>query len=1179
MKRNILSFITALILVLCISLVANATPSQSMLADEEPVTHALTLTATPYSGGYFNIQSTNRYTEGTEVYLVAYTRSYFTFKCWMADGKEVSSSRSFYYTMPDHDATLTAVFEYAPNAPVNPEISETKVHRVTLKALPSMSAGYFNYDQQFDGEVGKAYTLYAYSRSNFTFRCWKRGDEIISNTYNYGFTMPDEDMELTAVYEYTPDNPVNPGTNRFDKSHGILTMDEFSTGYMSSAMSNALSKQGSSSSEVVMVNVYGTINSSDFQAPSNYGNCSIVDFTNSQGLASTGSYAYQNNSHLETIVLPASLKSVDYYSFYGCSALEQVVMYSTTPPSLNTNAFKNMNPEGVTLYVPDESLEAYKALEDYTSRFINVLPVSLYEDVTFPSIKNFEIEINNPDDWNDATVAKSYRIKGTYGSIIGSNGKLKYSVDGGAWVVLQEDIVPQTAFDLTFDADFNGNAAIHTLRIIATDEEGQNSKIKQFKYYDVTRVSHRGFGTLEYTGNPVTPNVILIDPSTNADMTEGTHYTVLDYSDNVDAGVASVGVEGIYPYTIGSGNISYTIYGATLSGTINLDYAECDFDGTDHTPFSSYTDKSWDNLVLDQDYYVTYCDNHYAGLGHVHVYGMGNYRGSQVVYFNIKPINLSLEDLSITYPEPEVPCDEYSHGITVSAPDGTGRCTITYINENGVNATPVNCGTYTVSLSFNQGSGYNAAEFKDIYTFKITSIDDSEWEALQALYNSLNGENWKSQWDFTVGKSAVRNLHGVTVSDGHITSLTLAGNNLSGTFPAESFALPYLKTLNLSQNALSGDVGLVSDYFPALETLNLQQNNFAQMSKPLSETLSSVNLSDMHTGQTIELNLAEVTAETLRKAIPQIALYNRSANDFSNSMYFNMNDGNPWKVAVTEDNGGIALHRLYNSTYEYHGQSGAVLPAYTQNGYTTYFCVKFEFPQGDIDFDGSVTASDLQAEINYAFNQSTSSIFNFTAADTYTDNFINVQDVVCLVNILIGEEEDNMSDTPDTKARTDIASFARKRVASCKTENAEAFVYVSSGKLMLHSEKEVAALDLHLDIDGKANWHFAELGMMQSTRNNHAVAYSLTGNTIPAGETILADIDGVARVNYASLSDLEANKIKVAINANATSMFHIAKADEENAIFSIKGITTSQTSRGINIIKSNGSTKKVFINK
>lgn len=175
-----------------------------------PVYSALYLSASPSGSGSFNISSGNRYEVGSSVNLRAYNRSDFTFVNWTENGEVISTSSSFNYVVKEGDANLVANFDYTPDSPGEP--SEPRLyHKLFVQANPA-GGGYFNVQSGNSYQEGSEVNLWAYSNQWYTFVNWTRGGEVVSTSYIYRFTMPDEDLSLVAnyTYNYDPDNPADP---------------------------------------------------------------------------------------------------------------------------------------------------------------------------------------------------------------------------------------------------------------------------------------------------------------------------------------------------------------------------------------------------------------------------------------------------------------------------------------------------------------------------------------------------------------------------------------------------------------------------------------------------------------------------------------------------------------------------------------------------------------------------------------------------------------------------------------------------------------------------------------------------------------------------------------------------------------------------------------------------------
>ncbi len=186
----------------------------------EPDTqYNLNLRVSPNGAGSFS--GAGRYVPGTSMYISAYSNTGFRFKSWQEDGNVVSTSSSFYYSMPEKNTTLTAVFEYDPNSPGEPVPAPDPVkYSLDIEAQPS-SAGSFNVSSGNKYEEGTSVYLFAYTNTGFKFREWRDGEQVISTGRSFYYSMPSENKSLTAVYYYDPDAPSEPDTPT-DIEHGLI---------------------------------------------------------------------------------------------------------------------------------------------------------------------------------------------------------------------------------------------------------------------------------------------------------------------------------------------------------------------------------------------------------------------------------------------------------------------------------------------------------------------------------------------------------------------------------------------------------------------------------------------------------------------------------------------------------------------------------------------------------------------------------------------------------------------------------------------------------------------------------------------------------------------------------------------------------------------------------------------
>ncbi|WP_281635416.1 leucine-rich repeat domain-containing protein [Flavobacterium marginilacus] len=124
-----------------------------------------------------------------------------------------------------------------------------------------------------------------------------------------------------------------------------------------------------------------------------------------------------------------------------------------------------------------------------------------------------------------------------------------------------------------------------------------------------------------------------------------------------------------------------------------------------------------------------------------------------------------------------------------------------------------------------------------------TDVPQIEKDALLALYNSTNGNNWtnKTGWDFNTPVTAA--WYGITVSDGHVVRIFLNNNQLSGTIPPEIGKLTELKRLTLVGNSITGTIPPEIGQLRQLQILELHNNQLTGVIPPeIGELTQLINL-------------------------------------------------------------------------------------------------------------------------------------------------------------------------------------------------------------------------------------------------------------------------------------------------------------------------------------------------
>lgn len=87
--------------------------------EEMNTKYTVQLTASPANGGSFNFNS-DRFTAGSSINLYAYPSNGFVFRKWMSGDTVISKEQSFRFVVPKKKTQITAIFEYDPKNPDNP---------------------------------------------------------------------------------------------------------------------------------------------------------------------------------------------------------------------------------------------------------------------------------------------------------------------------------------------------------------------------------------------------------------------------------------------------------------------------------------------------------------------------------------------------------------------------------------------------------------------------------------------------------------------------------------------------------------------------------------------------------------------------------------------------------------------------------------------------------------------------------------------------------------------------------------------------------------------------------------------------------------------------------------------------------------------------------------------------
>lgn len=483
---------------------------------------------------------------------------------------------------------------------------------------------------------------------------------------------------------------------------------------------------------------------------------------------------------------------------------------------------------------------------------------------------------------------------------------------------------------------------------------------------------------------------------------------------------------------------------------------------------------------------------------------------------------------------------------------------------------------------------------------------EQEWEILTTVSQAFVASGGSTPWDLSCGVDAISTLSGITMKNGHITEIRLQNKKLKTNFPAQLLLLPYLETLYLysceltgdmfaavreqmqahinlhpdfasplksitvSRNYLWGNVGELEHWktqFPALKSFTAPYCAFGELYPALTNiTTLSMKYQD------IDLIIPNVDiSNDAIDTIPTLLRYDHANHTYKTSTTIGYIGSNNFGMTANKTSNTVGLF-TYNNGDSYRnnifkGQRGDTLQVYYYNGAQHvqwgYFYCTIDFEDGDVNFLSGIDITDVQSTINYMFNDN-SKPYNLTAADVYTDQIINIQDVITTINMILDAPIDNA-----------LPYSAPKRSAH-ETPSDAAQIILQDGVIKLITPAPVSAL--HITYDGDVQWNLQSLGLDVAQRTNAVIAYSLAGTTIPAGETILGIASSDAQLYQACLSDSSADHIPVQLVRKEvpTDNPNVYSASPSMVIYDLMGRPQSQLSSGVNIVNINGKFVKVY---
>lgn len=92
----------------------------------------------------------------------------------------------------------------------------------------------------------------------------------------------------------------------------------------------------------------------------------LTKVTIGEGVETIGGNAFYWCDSIKELTLPSTLTSIGRMAFYWCDVLEKVTCYAVNPPAAGSDAFEFDTVTTVPIYVPEDSVDAYKAADEWS---------------------------------------------------------------------------------------------------------------------------------------------------------------------------------------------------------------------------------------------------------------------------------------------------------------------------------------------------------------------------------------------------------------------------------------------------------------------------------------------------------------------------------------------------------------------------------------------------------------------------------------------------------------------------------------------------------------------------------------------------------------------------------------------------------------------------------------------
>ena len=465
------------------------------------------------------------------------------------------------------------------------------------------------------------------------------------------------------------------------------------------------------------------------------------------------------------------------------------------------------------------------------------------------------------------------------------------------------------------------------------------------------------------------------------------------------------------------------------------------------------------------------------------------------------------------------------------------------------------------------------------YQYTGFQVEPNDLLNLKNMYNAMGGEKWSSKWSFLSNGRQTTDFPGVTFTTAdemgysRVQEIDLSKNNLSGDISSLALNFPKLTTINLYGNSLTGDATEMVRGLSSLKSLNISYNLLTGLTS-LPSSVSSLSKGGQLTGASTEyiesLNAITVFISDKQEVkLPTIMTYDLATNSNVPVKMFIKERDNTYSntyygtLAPYNSTDFIYATKWVNDPYTYEYAQDHEIYLRTTDG--TIYPAILKYETGDANMSGYTNLDDVQTTISKVLSPSVVSLFNTTAANTYNDEIINVQDVVCTVNIVLGKPIVSIEIPTETGNHYDQPLLASRRATPVPGGTGN-ILFVEGERLWLTNETEVGAIEVELrglqadEVSLALNRKDFQMASLDIEGGSRHIIYSLSGKSVPVGTAAILRLSSdYAEVADAALSTVDAKSLSFTIGVTPTAINTVDSGDMLKARFEANNIVISSS--------------------